>query len=122
MNNIPFGNMSTKEQYISDVSDLLHKYGAWISYVGIGLVGKFGWDIVARKKPSGWYILGTGCMGVFVGFISSRWFIAHNPKMGRYIVPVLTLASRDVLVFIKLIDWTKILSAVFKIEVKNNEK
>lgn len=117
MGNVQNIKMTSREQVMSDISEALAKYGAWIAYVCIGLIGKFGWDIVSRKKLSGWYILGTGCMAAFVGFISSRWFMTHNAEMGSYFVPVLTLVSRDILVFIKLIDWTKILSAIFKVEV-----
>lgn len=118
MDNIQVKGMSHKSQWLADISEVLSKYGAWIAYVGIGLIGKFGWDIVSRKKLSGWYIFGTGCMSIFVGFICSKWFMIHQPEMGAYCVPVLTLVSRDILVFIKLIDWTKILSAVFKVDVK----
>jgi hypothetical protein len=109
--------MSLKHQALTEVSDTLTKYGAWIAYVCIGLIGKFGWDIVAKRQLSSWYVLGTGFMAIFVGFISSKWFMIHSPETGSYIVPVLTLVSRDVLMFIKMIDWVKLLSVVFKIDV-----
>ena len=110
--------MSLKSQALTEISDTLTKYGAWIAYVCIGLIGKFGWDIVAKKQLSSWYVLGTGFMAIFVGFISSKWFMTHSPETGSYIVPVLTLVSRDVLMFIKMIDWVKLLSVVFKTDIK----
>jgi hypothetical protein len=109
--------MALKHQALTEVSDTLSKYGAWIAYVCIGLVGKFGWDIVAKKKPSGWYIVGTGCMGVFVGFITSRWCLSHSPETGSYIVPVATLCSRDILVFVRMIDWSKVANAILKADI-----
>lgn len=113
--------MATKEQLINDFSELLAKYGAWITYVGVGLIGKLGWDIVNRKHISGWYLFGTGCISIFVGFIASRWFMSHMPEAGAYCVPVLTLASRDVLVFIKVIQWDKVLSFLTKLPIKGND-
>jgi hypothetical protein len=113
--------MSQREQYLSYVYEFLAKYGAWFAYVAIGLVGKFGWDIVSGKKISWWYIFGTGCMAAFVGFVSSKWFINNNPEMGAYLVPVLTLASRDVLLLIKMIDWHKVIGAFLRVEIKKKE-
>jgi hypothetical protein len=120
MDNIQAKKMSIKAQTY-DVADILSKYGAWIAYVCIGLIGKFGWDIVARKQLSWWYVIGTGFMAVFVGFISSRWFIAHDPDMGAYIVPVATLVSRDILMFLRMLDWNKILSVVLNVKTKDTE-
>lgn len=120
MDNIQTKSMSDK-QWVNEILDSLSKYAAWIAYVGIGLVGKFGWDIVARKKPSGWYILGTGCMGAFVGFITSRYFMVHNPEMGAYVVPIATLSSRDILVFVRMIDWGKVLNAILKMDIKKDQ-
>lgn len=120
MDNIQTGKMSDKA-WLNEISDTLVKYAAWIAYVGIGLIGKFGWDIVAKKKPSGWYIVGTGCMGVFVGFITSKWCLSHDPTTGSYIVPVATLCSRDILVFIRMIDWRKVATAILKMDITKNK-
>lgn len=121
MDNIQTNKMSIKSQYLAHLLDDLSKYGAWIAYVCVGLVGKFGWDIVSKKKLSAWYILGTGFIAVFVGFIASRWFMANNPDAGPYFVPVLTLASRDVMVFLNLIDYKKLLSTVLRIDTKDKK-
>lgn len=120
MDSLQTNQMSIKTQGY-DIAEMLSKYGAWIAYVCIGLIGKFGWDIVAKKELSWLYVIGTGFMAVFVGFISSRWFMIHNPEMGAYVVPVLTLVSRDILMFIKMLDWSKILSIVLNVKVKDKE-
>lgn len=101
--------------------DILTKYGSWVAYVIIGLVGKFGWDIASKKKMSWWYVIGTGCMAVFVGFISARWFMLNKPQMGAYCVPVLTLVSRDILIFLNLVDWKGVLSRITRLDVRGKE-
>lgn len=120
MDSIQTNEMSIKNQTY-DIADVLSKYGAWIAYVCIGLIGKFGWDIVAKRQLSWWYVVGTGFMAVFVGFISSKWFMANNPAMGAYLVPVLTLVSRDILMFLKMIDYQKLLSTILNVKIKDKE-
>lgn len=114
MANIQTNKMPDKNEQLT----LLAKYGSWIAYVLIGLVGKFGWDMAIHKKMSWYSVLSTGCMAVFVGFISSRWFMNNKPEMGAYCVPVLTLVSRDILIFINLIDWKGVLSKVTRLDTK----
>lgn len=114
--------MATLQTYkMSDKNEqltILAKYGSWIVYVLVGLVGKFGWDIACKKKMSWWSILGTGCMAVFVGFISSIWFMNNKPAMGSYCVPVLTLVSRDVFIFLNLVDWKGVFSKLTRLDTK----
>ncbi len=112
--------MSIREHQ-SEILELLSKYGAWIAYVCVGLIGTFGLDIVNKKKLSVWYIFATSCMGLFVGFISSRWFMLHNPEMGAYCVPVFTLVSRDILIFFKLIDWQGVMSKLTRLDTKKDK-
>jgi|SRR6187399_1755355 len=110
--------MTTPKTMKKEEIDLLTKYGSWVAYVIIGLIGKFGWDIAAKKKMSWWYVIGTGCMAVFVGFISSIWFMKNRPEMGAYCVPVFTLVSRDILIFLNLLDWKGILSKITNLDTK----
>jgi hypothetical protein len=110
--------MSQREHYLNLCYEFLAKYGAWFAYILLGIVGKFGWDIVKGKRISWWYVFGSGCIAIFVGCVSSFWFIEHNPKAGAYFVPLLTLSSRDILLLVKMIDWHKVLGAFFRVEIK----
>lgn len=92
--------------------EFLTKGGAWIAYILIGLVGKFGWDIVNNKKLSFWYIFGTGCIAFCIGFLVSRWCIAHPSLDQSIIVPASALVSRDIMLFITMIDWAGVLKLV----------
>lgn len=121
MGNISSSKMSFKSELIARASEFFAKYGVWVAYVLIGFVGKIGWDIVSKRKISLVYLLGTGCMAIFVGFVSCRWFMTNAPEKGPYIVPVLTLVSRDVLMFLSVIDWKKVLSVFFKVEIKEEK-
>jgi len=121
MDNIKI-KMSIKNELIARASEFFSKYGVWVAYVLIGFVGKIGWDIVSKRKISPLYLLGTGCMAIFVGFVSSKWFMINAPAKGPYVVPVLTLVSRDVLMFLSVIDWKKVLSVFLKVDIKDKEQ
>lgn len=121
MDGLQANKMASKEQATLDISEALSKYGIWACYVLIGILGKFGYDIVSRRKITWWYFWGTGLMSIFVGFISSKWFMVHDPTSGAYFVPVLTLVSRDVLVFLMLMDWKKILGIMFRLDNKKGD-
>lgn len=92
-----------------EVAEFLEKWGALFTYIFIGLVGKFGYDIVTRKKLSAWYVFGTGCVGICIGYLSfmlCRSRQAWNPGI---VVPVATLVSRDIMLFITMVDYVSVL-------------
>ena len=121
MDSIQNNTMSFKTN-IADALDQFIKYGAWIACVAVGLMGKFGLDLVTKKKITLLYVVGTTFLGGFAGFISSRWFITHDPQAGTYWVPIITLAAKDFVMFITMIDWQKTLSALTKLDIKKKEK
>jgi len=92
-----------------EIISFLSKYGALITYIIIGLMGKFGFDIVSGKRISGWYIVGTGLMAVFVGWLAWEWCLSHPDWNPGFTIPIATLVSRDVLLFLMLIDWMSVL-------------
>ncbi len=109
MNAIHHKKMSDKNP---ELISFLTKYGALVTYVIIGLVGKFGFDIVTGKKISGWYVLGTGCMAIFVGWLTWMWcqkWPALNPG---FVIPIATLVSRDIMLFITMVDYMSILRII----------
>lgn len=101
-----------------EVLDFLSKCGALFGYIIIGLMGKFGFDIVTKKKITFWYAFGTGCMACFSGFITWQC-IKDNPKLnpGVYL-PIASLISRDILLFLTMIDWQGVLKLVTRKSTK----
>lgn len=89
--------------------DFISRWGACGAYIGIGLVGLFGWDIVSNKKISFWYVFGTGCVGICIGYLAWWWCETHAPENAGLIVPIATLISRDIMLFINMIDWQGVL-------------
>jgi hypothetical protein len=106
--------MSDRATNLAYLSDFCIKWGFWIGYIIIGLMGRLGLDIHTNKKISKTYLYSTTLMAGCVGFISSMWFMKHNPELGACVVPLLTLASRDILMQIKFIDWFKVFSLILK--------
>lgn len=99
----------------------LTKYGALVTYVIIGLIGKFGFDIVAGKRLSGWYVLGTGCMSIFIGWIVWVWCQRYPGLNPGIVVPIATLVSRDIMLFITMIDYMGVLKLITGKNTKKEE-
>lgn len=95
-----------------EILEYLSKWGALFAYIGIGLIGKLGWDIVNNRKISWWYLFGTGCIGVCIGYLAWIWCIAHAPESAGFVVPIATLISRDIMLFINMIDWQGVLKLI----------
>ena len=96
------------------ILEFLEKWGACIAYILVGLIGKIGWDIVNNRKLNFWYVFGTGCIGSCIGYLSYMWCEQHPTANAGLIVPISTLISRDIMLFINVVDWQKILTMFFK--------
>ena len=95
----------------NELSEFLIKWGALGAYITIGLIGKFGYDIVTGRKLNGWYVFGTGCMGIFTGWLVYNMCDNHMVSLNKGIaVPVATLVSRDIMLFITAVDWRSVLT------------
>lgn len=108
-------NIQTKKMYKpnQEITEIFTKYGVWLAYVLMGFVGKFGWDIITNKKITFKYILGSGLCAAFVGYLASVYCMRNAPTVGSYIVPVCTLVSRDIILFLMTIKWNEILEKIF---------
>lgn len=113
-------SMSDRATNLAYLSDFCIKWGFWIGYIIIGLMGRLGLDIHTNKKISKTYLYSTTLMAGCLGIISSMYFKKHNPEMGAYVVPLLTLASRDILMQFKFIDWFKVFSLILRRDVGND--
>lgn len=89
--------------------EFLFKWGAFLSYITIGLLARFGYDIVIKKQITRWYIIGTACMGFSIGWLSYQACAAHPLWNPGIIVPMATIVSRDAMLFITMIDWQGVL-------------
>lgn len=107
------GNKMFKTQH-PQIVEFVTKYGMWVAYVLMGLVGKFGWDIITNRKLSFRYMLGSSLCGMFTGYLASVWCMEHSPTMGAYLVPVMTLLSRDVFLFLFSLNWKSLLTKMLE--------
>ena len=96
--------------------EIIAKWMPIFGYVIIGLIGKFGYDIVSKKKITFWYIVGTSAIALFIGFLSAKMCDAHPLVNPGIAIPVATLLSRDLIVFITMIDKKKLMELLFNIK------
>jgi hypothetical protein len=109
-----------KDTY-EEILEFLSKWGAFLAYVSIGLLGKFGFDIVTKKHISFWYVFGTSCVAFCICFLSWGWCTQHTNFNPGIIVPFASLISRDVMLFVTVIDWRYAVSKIFKLDMKKDD-
>lgn len=103
--------MSDKEQ---ELMNFFSKWGALGAYILIGLLGKFGLDIATGRRMSFGYVFGSGCVAIFVGWLSWVW-CKGNPSLNPgLVVPIATLASRDLALFLTTLDYVELIKLVRK--------
>ena len=112
----------SKQATYSPVIEFIVRWMSFIGYVMIGLIGKFGYDIVSKKKITIPYILGTSAMALFVGFLTCKLCTAHPVVNESVAVPVATLLSRDMIVFLTMVDKKKLVEILLNIKSPSRDK
>lgn len=106
---------------IDALLELIFKLGAFLSYVTIGLIALFGYDIAIKKRITKWYVISTSCMGFSIGWLSYQMCLAHPAWNPGIIVPMATIISRDVMIFISMIDWQGVLKLLTNKNTRDRE-
>lgn len=104
-----------------EVRAFLEQWGALLAYVVVGLLGKLGWDIVNGNTLKKSYILGTTLISFCIGFLSWEWCKSHPTYNPGIIVTASALISRDVMLFITMIDWQGVLKLITGKSTKDNK-
>lgn len=115
-------NEITKTGFINTVIEFASKWWAWIFYIVIGMAGKFGLDIMSQRKMGILQFIGSACISCFIGFLAASYCMAYSPKAGPFIVPICTLISDRIILFIFAINYTPLLESIFNKKIKDNEK
>lgn len=119
MLSIPYKKMPTTRY--NDALEFLSKWGAFIAYVSIGIVGKIGFDIISKKKITYWYVAASSAIAFFVGFVVWQ-YIKDKPQFNPGIyLPIAALVSRDIMLFITMVNWMGLLQIVFQKSLKNKD-
>lgn len=102
--------MSWKEE----VTQFATKYGAWVLWVFIGLIGMFSADLIRNKQFTKWYILGcTGC-AIFVGYVGGAYIIENYPTKAPFLIPTVTMLSNNLVSALVAIDYKALLQKDWK--------
>ena len=92
--------------------EFITKWGAVGTWVLLGLMGKFGLDLVTGKKFSYRYVIGSGFLAVCSGWLAYQWCISHPTISPGVVVSISALASRDIILFITMVDWPGLLKVI----------
>lgn len=113
----------------AEILNFFTKSYTWILFIGVGMVGKFGMYFRSSKRDTGWQILGSTFIAGFVGYLASVWCMNNYPiseggysRQGAFIVPMATLLSDRVIMFLMNINYTVILERVIEVTIKNKKK
>lgn len=115
-------NHKMHRQTYDDVLEFLSKWGVVLGYIIVGLLGKFGFDIVSGKRLSFWYVFGTSLIAFCIGFFSWQWCATHPSLNPGIVVPFCSLISRDIMLFVTVIDWQGVLQLVTGKGVKKDKQ
>lgn len=92
----------------------LFKYGAWIGWVCIGLVGMFSADLLRNKKFTMWYIAGCTGAAIFVGYVGGSYVLSVYPDKAPVYIPVITLLSNNLISALAAIDYKALMQKDYK--------
>ena len=114
---------------MNNLLNLITKFWAWIFFVGIGVMGKFGLYFQSGQRQPFWKLIGSTLVAVFAGYIASAWCIEHYPiegegysKQGAIIVPLVTLMSDKLMLILVNINWGTIWELIIEKSIKNKNK
>ena len=99
----------------------LTKWWAYLFYIFLGVMGKFSFDIVKKRRISLWYAIGVTGISCFIGFLASMWFMAYHPGYAPYGVPIATLFSDKILMYMATLNWKSLLDSLYGF-VSNTKK
>lgn len=109
--------MNQDQQHMNLVDTLwkaMYKYGMWIAWVILGLIGMFSADLLRNRKFTIWYILGCTGAAIFVGYIVGIWVFANYPAEAPIYIPIATLLSNNIMSAIIAIDYKALLEKDWK--------
>ena len=89
------------------------KWGYYIFYVFLGIMGKFSYDIVRKRKISLWYAIGVTGISCFIGFLACVWCSKHDAGYAPFVVPIVTLFSDRILMYLAALNWKPILDSIY---------
>lgn len=106
--------MENKQDIINQVVEFIDKWWAWAAWVAIGIVGKMGIDLTRNHKMNFWQWLGSTMSACFIGYLACVFCQANYPKQGALIVPIATLISDRIMMFLLSVNWTPIIEIVLQ--------
>lgn len=119
-----------KNTLISQTVQFITKSWFWGLFIIIGLLGKFGLDLVQQRKKSFMQVLGQTLVAGFVGYLASIYCMQHYPPLpgssysptSAIIVPITTLISDRIALFLIGIDWHPVLTILTGKSSKTKDK
>jgi len=99
-----------------EITTFIAKWGYYILYIFIGIVGKFAYDIVQKKKMSFLQALGSVGVAGVTGYFACIWCMQNSPEKAPYLVPLATLLSEKFFNWIFSLNWKTLFETFFKIK------
>lgn len=99
---------------MNQVWQTLVKYSSTILAIGMGLIGKFSYDLVRNKKFTISYILGSTGLAVFGGYMAGLYLFDKYPNQAPLLVPMVTMLSNNFVSAIMVIDYKALVQKDWK--------
>src|ERR1700761_8744454 len=82
----------------------IYKYGAWIGWIILGLVGRFSYDLLRHKAFTIGYVLGSTGIAFLIGYVSGVYIFTKYPDDAPILIPMITLVSNNLVSAVMSID------------------
>lgn len=110
------------------MEDIKREFIIWITkwwtiivYIGMSTVTKLSYDILNRKKLSWAYVFATVAICWTLGGISAVICMKSWPDYVPFVVPMCTIFSDRILIWVGSRDWTPALDSWYKIFTRKNQ-
>jgi hypothetical protein len=103
---------------LTEIGAFFSKSAAWILSIGVGVIAKVSTELLLKRKLSMMQWIGIMGVSIFGGYMMATWCHSHGwVTEGNYLVPLATLFSEKVMIYITtnyraIID--RIVDAFFK--------
>lgn len=90
------------------------KYGAWLGWILLGLVGRFSYDLLRNKTFTLGYIMGCTGLAFLCGYVFGSYILDVYPKKASIIIPLITLVSNNLVSALMAINWKAVMQRDWK--------
>ncbi len=93
---------------------LISKYGTWVGWIILGLMGRFSYDLLRDRKFTLAYIMGCTGVAFLCGYVGGSYILDTCPQKAPIAIPLITLLSNNLISAFMAINWKALVQRDWK--------